>query len=124
MYSKPTDSHQYSDFKCCYPKYVKERIPHGQALGLRRICNSEEVFNNRLNELQGYLLKRGFRKRNVDSQFVRARGKGRESLLSRGRGQKRKDRDRIPFVMYFHQAFSGMGKIIDSLWYTLQGLHA
>ena len=111
---------QYLDFKSCHPKYVKRGTPYGQALRLRRICNSEEVFDNRLNELQGYLPKRGFKKRNVGSQFVRARRKNRESVLCQGKGQKRKDLDRILRVLNFHPAFSGIGKIIDSLWYTLQ----
>ena len=99
---------------------MKEGILYGQALRLRRICNSEEVLDNRLNELHGYLLKRGFRERNVYSQFVRARGKSRESLLVQGRGQKRMDLDRIPLVMNFYPALSWVGKIVDSLWYILQ----
>ena len=80
MFSKPTDTHQYLDFKCCHPKCVKEGIPYGQTLRLKRICNSEEVLDNRLNELHGYLLKRGFRKRNVDS---RKREESREAFCSR-----------------------------------------
>ena len=32
VYSKPTDTHQYWDFKSCHPKCVKEGIPYGQAL--------------------------------------------------------------------------------------------
>ena len=74
VYSKPTHTHLYLYFKSCHPKHVKEGIPYGQAVRLRWICNSEEVFDNKLDELQGYLLKKGFRKRNVDSQFVRAKG--------------------------------------------------
>ena len=27
VYSKPTDTHQYLDFKCCHPKCVKEGTP-------------------------------------------------------------------------------------------------
>ena len=53
----------------------------------------------------------------MDSQFVRARGKSRESLHFQDRGQKRKDLDRIPLVMNFHPPLPGIGKIVDSLWY-------
>ena len=38
MCSKPTDTHQYFDFKSCHPRHVKEAIPYGQAL--RKICGS------------------------------------------------------------------------------------
>ena len=75
------------------------------------------MLDNRLNELHNCFLKRGFRKRNVDSQFVQARGKSRESLHFQDRGQKRKDLDRIPLVMNFHPPLPGIGKIVDSLWY-------
>ena len=57
----------------------------------------------------------------MDSQFVRARGKSRESLLVQDRGQKRKDLDRIPLVMHFHYpVLSEVGKIVDSLWHIIQ----
>ena len=91
VYSKITDTHQYLDFKSCHPKHVKRGIPYRKALRLRRTRNLEEVYDNRLDDLQGYHLKRRFRKRNVDSQFVWAR---RKSILGQGKGKKRKDLDR------------------------------
>ena len=36
-------------------------IPYGQALRLRRICESEMIFERRLGELRTYSLKGGFR---------------------------------------------------------------
>ena len=62
VYSKQTDTHQYLDSRSCHPTHVKRRIPCGQALRMRRICNSDEVFKERLKELEGNLVKRGFKK--------------------------------------------------------------
>ena len=52
VYCKPTDIYQYSDSKSCHPSHVKKIIPYGQALRVRRICNSDEVFYKRLKELK------------------------------------------------------------------------
>ena len=60
VYSKPTDAHHYLDHRSCHPNHVKKGIPYGQALRLRRICDSDEVFDKRLKDLKGHLVKRGF----------------------------------------------------------------
>ena len=44
VYPKPTDAHQYLDHRSCHRNHVKNGIPYGQALRLRRICDSDEVF--------------------------------------------------------------------------------
>ena len=41
-------------------------IPCGEALRLRRICELDDVFEERSGELRRYLLKRGFRTDVVD----------------------------------------------------------
>ena len=43
VYCKKTDTHQYLDYASSHPRHVKMGIPYGQALRLRRICDSEEV---------------------------------------------------------------------------------
>ena len=53
VYSKPTDAHQYLDHRSCHPNHVKKGIPYGQALRLRRICDSDEVFDKSLKDLKG-----------------------------------------------------------------------
>ncbi|CAB3988774.1 Hypothetical predicted protein, partial [Paramuricea clavata] len=68
-YIKPTDTHQYLDFKSCHPAHVKKAIPYGQALRLKRICSSEKVFQDRLKEMEGHFIKRGFNKKLVKDQF-------------------------------------------------------
>ena len=116
MYSKPTDTHQYLDFKSCHPGHVKKGIPYGQALRLRRICDSDEVFEERLNEMKGHFIKRGFKQRFVESQFTKAKRKNRESHLCQDRVVNRSKVNRMPLVMNFHPALSGVGNIIDSIW--------
>ena len=59
MYSKPTDAHQYFNFKSCHPPHVKRAIPYSQGLRLKRICNSENAFEEKLRELKGFFGQEG-----------------------------------------------------------------
>ena len=81
VYSKQTDTHQYLDSRSCHPTHVKRGIPYGQALRMRRICDSDEVFKERLKELEGNLVKRGFKKNLIDEQFFKAKAKRRDGLF-------------------------------------------
>ena len=49
------------------PGHVKKGIPYGQALRMRRICNSDEMFEGMLKNLGGHLVKRGFKKSLINS---------------------------------------------------------
>ena len=118
-YSKPTDTHDYLDKRSCHPRHVKRGIPYGQALRLRRISDSEEMFEKRLKELRGHFTKRGLKKKLVDLQFSKARGKDRNKLLCQDTKGINSNRDGVPLVMKFHPALSGLSKVMDSLWPVL-----
>ena len=72
---KPTDTHEYLDSRLRHSKNVKRGIPYGQAFRYRRICDSDEVFEERLKELRGHFIKRSFKKNVTDSQFSKARAR-------------------------------------------------
>ena len=121
VYSKLTDTHQYLDNGSCHPRCVKYGIPYGQALRLRRICDSDETFEKRLKEMRGHFIKRGFKMKVLDSQFSKARKKSRESFLCQDVNSRNvKSEHKISLVMHFHPALSGVGKIINDLWPVLQ----
>ena len=53
----------------------------------------------------------------MDSQFLKAKAKSRESRLRQENSDsKNKQNKRMPFVVKFIPALSGLGKIIESLW--------
>jgi hypothetical protein len=93
MYTKTTDAHQYLDFKYCHPPHVKRAIPCSQGLRLKRICNSENAFEEKLRELKGVLVKRGYNADFVDDQFGRVREVDRNNLLMRKEGVKKSNRN-------------------------------
>ena len=68
--------------------------------------------------MKGHLVKRRFEGKFVDSQFIRAKSKNRDSLLCQDNTVKKNGS--IPFVLNFHPALSGIRNIIESLWPILR----
>ena len=113
LYVKPTDKHQYLDFRSCHPRGCKEGIPYAQALRLRRICSSDKIFDNRAAELIGYLVARGYDERFVRRQIRRAKRINRNEALTPA--QERKKNNRTPFVVTYHPGLPNIGGILRDL---------
>ena len=84
LYIKPTDTHQFFDSTSCHLYYCKKSIPYGQALRYSRICSDNEKFDHCCNDLEKWLMERGYTERLVRTQIFKARGESRDSLLERG----------------------------------------
>ena len=59
LYSKPTDSHSYLHPKSCHPSHTTRSIPYSQALRLRRICSSNDIFWQQAPLLHDWFTARG-----------------------------------------------------------------
>ena len=117
VYCKPTDAHQYLNFRSCPPPHVKRGIPYGQGLRLKRICSSDEVFERRLGDLKGFLVERGYDHDFIDSQFCRVRNHDRRDLLESKKKPKSKDSfgDRVCCVFDYHPAMGCLNQIFEQL---------
>ena len=69
VYSKPTDSHLYLQADSCHHLPSILGIQKGVALRLRRICSTDEEFNNKSKEYKAYLIGRGHKLKNVEKSF-------------------------------------------------------
>ena len=65
LYVKPTDSHQYLLSSSFHPFYCKKGISYNQALTLNRVCSNNEFFDKSCNDLDKYLLERGYSEKMV-----------------------------------------------------------
>ena len=74
-------THQYLNFKSCRLPHVKKGIPYSQALSLRRIYDSDYIFKIRVEQLKGFLIKRGYKEDLIDSQVGRVFNLDRFSVL-------------------------------------------
>ena len=63
LYCKSTDKHQYIYHTSCHPKHTKTSLPYCLALRLCRICSSENLFQQRTNEMLHHLIQRGYKKK-------------------------------------------------------------
>ena len=58
VYSKPTNSVTYVLPSTCYTYKIIRNVPKGIALKLRRICDTDEIYNQGFSEYQNYLIGR------------------------------------------------------------------
>ena len=82
-----TDTHQFLDPSSSHPYHCKKGIPYSQALRLNRICSDNESFDKRCNDLEGWLMERGYNGKMIRKQILRARGHSRKDLLEREKGK-------------------------------------
>ena len=81
LHIKPTDTHQFLDSPSCHPYHCKKSIPNSQALRRNRICSDNKKFDQCCNDLEKWLMERGYSERMVRVQILKARGESRDSLL-------------------------------------------
>ena len=70
---KPTGSHQYLQSSSCYPFHYKKGIPYSQALRLNCICSETNSFHKRCNDLERFLLERGYSSKLVRNKIFQAK---------------------------------------------------
>ena len=87
LYVKPTDSHQYLQSSSCHPFHCKKGIPHSQALRLNRICSETNSFDKRCNDLEIFLLERGYSSTLVRKEILRATKVPRNELLDKEKSE-------------------------------------
>ena len=91
LYVKSTDTHQYLHSSSCHPYHCKKGIPHSQTFHLNRIFSDSRSFNRRCNDLEKWLLERGYKEKEVWKQVLRGRAICRDDLLNRERPLQEKN---------------------------------
>ena len=113
LYVKATDNHQYLHSSSCPPYHCKKGIPYSQALRLNRNCSDPISFDRRCNNLEKWLIERGYSEREVRKQILRARGFSRDSLLDRE--NIREEQNKITFNLTYYPVFQNVKKILAEL---------
>ena len=114
LYVKPTDSHQYLHSSSCHPYHCKKGIPYSQALRLNRICSDPNSFDRRCNDLEKWLIERGYIEREVRKQLLRARGFSRDSLPD-GENNTREEQSKITFNLTDYLVFQNVKNFLAEL---------
>ena len=114
LYVKPTDIHQYLDATSCHPNHCKTSIAFSQALRLNRICSEPSDFDVRCNDLESWLIKRGYDQNFIRKKVLDARRFKRQDLLNR---EKKSDdkKSKITLNITFHPAFQNLGALLRKI---------
>ena len=69
VYYKPTDFHQFLHYESSHPIHIKRSIVCNQALPIKRICSTYDLFLGHLEKLRECFIKRGYPIEIKDSQL-------------------------------------------------------
>lgn len=73
VFYKPTDSHQFLQFKSCHPRHIKINIPYSQAIRLCTIVDDPDIKEARLHDMKQYFLSCGYPIRLVENAITKAK---------------------------------------------------
>jgi hypothetical protein len=71
LYTKPTDKHLYLRADSCHPPHTKKAIAYGFGLRLRKICDKDEDYHRRRQDLKLQFCKRGYSGNHIEKQLSR-----------------------------------------------------
>ena len=113
LYVKPTYRHQYLLSSSCHPFYRKKGVPYSQVLRLNRISSNNEFFDKRFNDLDKYLLEKGYSEKMVRKEILQTRAIPRDALLEKVNNQEKQNK--ITFNITYHPVFRDVRNILEEL---------
>ena len=113
-FKKPTDRSSYLHNTSYHLNTLKNNIPYGQALRLKKICTNNKDYQESLQQMNNAFLKRGYQQEHLTNQFTKAENKSREQLLTTK--PKEKTAGRIAFVTTFNKHLPNIKSAIDKHW--------
>ena len=81
LYRKESDRQAYLQRKSEHPESLKRSIPFSQALRLRRICSTNNEFQDSCDKLRNKLTERGYKQQEINKGIGRTKNLGRKKLL-------------------------------------------
>ena len=109
LFTKPTDTHQLLHRTSCQPGHTKKGIPYSQALRIRRICSEDRFFKERVGEVKGCLLNRGYGENEVLEQISKVRNRNRLTSFSMGNLKIRMTREYLWYLRIIHLSTNSTG---------------
>ena len=117
LYTKPTDSHNYLDYRSAHPKHCRAGIPYSQFLRLRRICCSVETFTQRCREMSRHFIRAHYPPNIIKDAFNRVYQTPRDTLLTLKPVEENKQNSTKSFLITtFHPFFRECDNIVTRNW--------
>ena len=101
------------DSTSCHPYHCKKRIPYSKVLRLNRICSDNGTFDRRCNDLEKWLMERGYNEKMIRKQILSAREYSRNDLLEKEKQQM--PEKKLTFNITYYPAFQHVRRIMEEL---------
>ena len=99
------------DATSCHAYHSKKAIPFSQALRLNRICSENEFFDKRCNQLEAWLIQRGYSAKLVRKQVIKARRYKRSQLLDKK--EKEQEPTKLVLNITYHPTFARLKNLLN-----------
>ena len=116
IFQKPTDTHPYLHWTSAYPPHLKKSIPYSQGLGLRRICSSTTILEQRILEYSNFFIACGYKRERTLSEMRKVLSLTQDESL---RVRERHTTSRIPFVTTYNPRISYIAEVVNRNWHFL-----
>ena len=116
LYTKPTDSHNYLDYRSAHPKHCRAGIPFSQFLRLKRICSNNKTFVERCRDMSRHFIRANYPADIIKDAFNRVYSLDRQELLRPKPKQDKQDPNIGILITTFHPFFRECDQIITQNW--------
>ncbi|KAM9316646.1 laminin subunit alpha-4 [Gastrophryne carolinensis] len=118
LYRKETSVNSLLHYSSFHPTNLKQEIPIGQFLRIRRNCSDEEDFLRQANDLTSRFIRRGYPKAVVQRAFLRAKDTPRSNLLVPKK--RKRDGPQVRYITRFNNQWHSLRRILHSNWHILK----
>ena len=125
LHRKETDKPRALLPSSAHPNHITSNIVYSMCFRLLRICDSEELFEDRAAELKkDFLIPRGYKSRLVEGQYDRVRKLPGENYTERRKlalekRVRQKQSDRVIGVFDFNPVLPPIGGVLNKHWRTM-----
>ncbi|XP_077123364.1 uncharacterized protein LOC143777159 [Ranitomeya variabilis] len=116
LFRKTTATNSLLHFNSFHPGHLKNGIPRGQFLRLRRNCSSNVDFEAQARELSMRFKNRSYPRRIISQAYQHARSTERQSLLTK---KVREPLSSLPLITTFNNQWSDVRDILSNNWAIL-----
>ena len=116
LYRKESNRQDYLHCKSEHPESLKRSIPFAQALRLRRICSTNNEFQDSCDRLRNKLIEKGYKPQEINEGIERTKILDRKKLLEE---KVKKQSNRIPLVLTYNRTLPNVKRAISNNWNLL-----
>ncbi|XP_069624016.1 uncharacterized protein [Ranitomeya imitator] len=113
LYRKPTSTNSLLHYTSFHPQHLKNGIPKGQFLRLKRNCSKETEFVQQSRDLSERFKRRGYPQKNISRAYQYARQQDRKNLFQK----KVRDSSRpLSLITTFNNQWSDIRHVLERNW--------